>query len=259
MTLAIAYKFQLNPRSDADGQAILIATDSRITNQGRGTQRNDGAKLLRLCDRAAAAYSGSVEFGERSLALAAKLVGECNQPNENVAKSTQEAFQKFYRPGMSLSGLVGTVSPIGKADVWMLAPGPGTWITLKRGTQAHYMIGDPKAQKYFEQALKEHWASLQSLGSFGRETVRELAVEMATRISAIFDIAIAEANKQRKASIGRPIQIGLLTRYGWAAIGAQKTDKDMEVWEQLHPEPGEVRARYREPEFRQGRFQASDK
>ncbi len=95
MTLAIARRFLFDPLREENGQAIFMATDSRVRYPDQ-TLTNDGSKLIRLGDRAAGAYAGRVPEGEASLALAHKLIGKENHPTiQVIAERTMRSCQKL--------------------------------------------------------------------------------------------------------------------------------------------------------------------
>lgn len=256
MTLAVAFSLTYDLTTPTVERSIFIAADSRITYP-KGPPADDGAKVIVLDPiPAVLAFSGVVNLGEPSLALAAKLVRQEPSPTlERIRDLTLAAFQKFYRPGASLSGLLGAVSPDGTSDsIWKLAPHDSREMTVHPVSDSA-MIGSEKAQAAYESTRQEHWASLASINPGGAPPV---AVGIGHRHVIMFDKTVDEMNRGGSSTIGRPIQALLVTKDRYWSFGAGKYNEQDDEWEQIHPRDGEVRFRNREPELHQMRRKAPD-
>ena len=247
MTLAVAHSLAFDPTSQAE-RSVFIATDSRITENGR-LVGDDGAKVILLDPiPAVLAYAGLVDYGELSLDLAARRVRQEPSPNlDKINELTLTAFRNYYRPGMRLWGLLGAVSSDGSSDsIWKLGPHDGKRMTAQL-VHPLAMIGDNKAQEAYERCYKKHWASLRVIRPRGKVPV---GIDSAQRLWLIFDYAIEEMNRTRQSTIGRPIQALLITKDRWEALGGGKYNQRKGEWEQVHPKDREVRFRRREYELR---------
>ena len=245
MTLAVAHSLAFDPTSHAERSVFMVA-DSRIT-LANARLADDGAKVILLDPvPAVLAYAGHQDLGELSLAFAAKLVRQEPSPNlDKIKELTLTAFGRFYRPGMSLWGLLGAVSSNGLSDsIWKLGPHNGKDMTAQL-VQSPAMIGDTRAQAAYERCRETHWTSLR----FIRPGRTNVAIDSAQRHCIIFDYAIDEMNQTGQSTIGRPIQAFIITKDRWEALGLGKYNQEKGEWEQVHPKPGEVRFEYKELEL----------
>jgi len=240
MTLAIARSLACGPTLKE--RSVFIATDSRISFD-TGQKVDDGAKVI-LLDPVPAllAFAGRVDLGERSLALAVKLVQQKSSPNlEDIKEIALTAFKKFYSPGASLWGLLGAVATDGASDmIWKLGPHNGNEMTAIGGDTSAF-IGDPQAQAAYERMDEKHWTSLKSmhLGPW------DVGIDIAQRHCTILDYTIDEMNQTGKSTIGRPIQALFITKDRWLAFGLGRYNEERHEWEQVHPKSGELRFRHR--------------
>ncbi|MCH8039201.1 MAG: hypothetical protein IH977_02510 [Nitrospinae bacterium] len=224
-----------------------MVADSRIT-LANARWADDGAKVILLDPiPAVLAYAGEVNFGELSLALAAKLARQEPSPTlDKIKELTLTAFGRFYRRGRSLWGLLGAVSSNGSSDsIWSLGPHNGRDMTAQL-VHSPAMIGDPKAQAAYERCREKHWTSLGTM----RLGPMNVAIDSAQRQCIIFDYAIDEMSQTGQSTIGRPIQAFLITKDRWLALGSGKYNQGKDEWEQVHPKRGEVRFRHREYDLR---------
>ena len=211
--------------------------------------------MIRLGDLSAGAFAGQVDVGEKALALTAKLVGKENQPTiQVIAEIAQTAFQKFYKPPMSLHGLVGAVSPTGEAGIWKLIPAEYSMDLEPVASQG--LIGDPKAKGIYKEMEILHWTKLQRLKLGQPQSIQDvIAIDISGRVNAVFDYTIKEYNRiDPTSTIGRPIQAVLINQNGGRNYGARVSDDGMDSWSRVDPTPGQVRARHRGKEFKGNRF-----
>lgn len=256
MTLAVAYSLAFDPTTPTVERSVFIAADSRLTSP-TGLTADDGAKVIVLDPvPAVLAFSGAVKLGEPSLALAAKLVRQEPSPTlDRIGDLTLAAFKEFYRPGASLSGLLGAVSHDGTSDlIWKLAPHDSREMTA-HPVSGSAMIGNEEAQAAYESTRQEHWTSLTSINPGGAPSV---AVGISYRHVIMFDKTVDEMNRRGSSTIGRPIQALLVTKDRYWSLGAGKYNEQDDEWGQVHPRDGEVRFRYREPELHHMRRKAHD-
>ncbi len=256
MTLAVAFSLTYDLTTPTVERSVFIAADSRITYP-KGPPADDGAKVIVLDPvPAVLAFAGDVNLGERSLALAAKLVRQEPSPTlDRIGELTLAAFKKFYRPGASLWGLLGAVSRDGSSDlIWKLAPRDSREMTA-HPVSGSAMIGDEKAQAAYESSRQKHWTSLASINPGGAPPV---AVGISYRHVIMFDMTVNEMNRRSTSTIGRPIQALLVTKDHYWSFGAGKYNEQDDEWEQVHPRDGEVRFRNREPELHHLRRKAHD-
>ena len=247
MTLAIAFRLLFDVTAEVHERSIFMATDSRITYDPGGTVVDDGAKLILLEFPAVLAYAGRVDLGEKSLALAVKLMRpEPRLTFEEIKELTLTAFNKFYRSGEDLWGLLGVVSTDGKHDhVWKLAPHGSELRALDTGNPA--MIGAPGAQAAYETYVEESWTKFSTIRPGPHPPT---AVGIAQQHHTIFNAAIEEMHRQGTSTIGGPVQALLVKKDGWFAFSGAKYNEQKAEWEPVRPSPGDVHFRYREPELR---------
>jgi len=245
MTLAVAHSLAFDHTSHAE-RSVFMAADSRITLESGRLVGDDGAKVILLDPvPAVLAYAGRVDLGELSMAHAAKLVRQEPSPNlDRIKELTLTAFKNFYRPGVSLWGLLGAVSSNGSSDsIWRLGPHNGKDMTAQL-VHPIAMIGDTRAQAAYERCRETHWKNLKAL-RLGSKNV-PVAIDHAQRLCIILDYTIDEMNQTGQSTIGRPIQAFIITKDRWEALGLGKYNQEKGEWEQIHPKPGEVRFEYRE-------------
>ncbi len=249
MTLAVTQSLTFDPTSQHTERSVFIAADSRIMLENGRLVGDDGAKVILLKPvPAVLAYAGEVDYGEKSMAFAAKLVWKERSPNlDKIRELTLTAFRRFYRPGMCLWGLLGAVSSDGSSDsIWKLGPHDGRRMTAQL-VHSLDMIGDPNARVAYKRCHKRHWTSLRAMRPRSKKV--PVAIDIAQRHCIIFDYAIDEMNQSGRSTIGRPIQALLVTKDGWLPLGLRKYNQGKDEWEQVDPKHREVRFKYREDDL----------
>jgi hypothetical protein len=249
MTLVVAHRFQLVPRSPAEGQAVLIACDSRISYGGARSPDDDGGKLVVLTPRSAVAYAGHRALGERVLARA---IRDCERAASELSPDqirdiTGNAFDFFYKAnrykGLRVWGLLAAVSADGAAHIWKLSPGASRIEVHDIVGQPH-PIGDPRASRLFERLRDDKWAALTSLNLGKRDPLTVMVMDIGSRVSILLDNTISELKIEADSTVGGPIQNVVVSRHGYLSLRLRAVAGKRSLGE-LTADDGDVKFRFR--------------